>query len=75
MGYTATQHPDGTWSILDVPIFAEVPKGARGSNQEVGREWMEEALRKARFRREKDGYIAPLHVHHTGPARQAYGRS
>ena len=38
-GYKATQNHDGTFNILDVPIFAEVPAGAKGNDEPVEKDW------------------------------------
>lgn len=62
--YTASRNPDGTWNILDVPIFAEVPKGERGNEMRIGAEWMDRAVRKANARHHLRKYLAPTHVHH-----------
>jgi len=63
-GYRATQQPDGTWTIHDVPVMAEVRDGERAKGRSVDRDWLEGAVAKARARADQDGYIAPTHVHH-----------
>lgn len=63
--YEATQNEDGTYNILGVPVFGEVPAGAKGNKEAIGREWMAAALKA--FRRDsKGGYLPPLHLHHHG---------
>ncbi len=75
--YTATQNPDGTWNVLDVPVFVEhtIPllgkddkplTDADGKPREfaVDAAWMEKAAAKARARFEQDAYLPPLHVEH-----------
>lgn len=61
-GYRATKHPDGTWTIHDVPVFAS----NRLRKIEVTREWQEKALAKAQRRLNDVGHIPPLHENHTG---------
>lgn len=64
--YTAKQEADGKWSVLDVPIFSELPAGERRNEKAIGREWMEAAVKAAKVRA-AEGYEAPLHVfHHDG---------
>lgn len=61
-GYRATKHPDGTWTIHDVPVFAS----NRLRKIEVTREWQERAVAKAQRRLAEVGHIPPLHENHTG---------
>lgn len=61
--YNARQNDDGTWDIFDVPVFAEVPAGARANDEPVDAEWMRAAIQKARLR-ESEGYKPPLHINH-----------
>lgn len=64
--YSAEQDPeDGTWTIKNVPIFAEVPKGERNNDEPIGKPWMLRAIEKAKERK-SEGYTPPLHVHHHG---------
>lgn len=59
----AEQNPDGTWNIRDVPVFAELPAGARGNPNDVGREWMLRAIDKAKARF-SEHYVPPVHINH-----------
>ncbi|MGB0890219.1 MAG: hypothetical protein ACPGWS_08045 [Solirubrobacterales bacterium] len=61
--YQATRNSDGTFDILNVPIFGELPKNARGNDEDIGRAWMRKAIAKAQLR-EGEGYLPPLHIHH-----------
>lgn len=61
--YTAIQG-EKFWAIKDVPIFCAVPKGERGNKKDIGAEWMDGALAKAKAREEGDRYLPPLHFHH-----------
>lgn len=64
--YTAKQDSDGTWSIFDVPVFSELPAGSRRNSVDIGREWMEEAVKRSKILA-SEGYEAPLHIfHHDG---------
>jgi hypothetical protein len=62
--YRWKKNPDGTFDMYDVPIFGELPPGERHNKKHVGRSWHEAAIEKAKARRDKDGYVAPLHVKH-----------
>lgn len=44
---TAIENADGSWNILDVPVLPPVPKGAKLNDEEIGVEWMNEAVRLA----------------------------
>ena len=63
--YSADQAEDGTWTIRNVPIFAEVPKGERNNDAPIGKAWMLRAIEKAN-QRKSEGYTPPLHIHHHG---------
>jgi len=65
-GYSFQKNDDGSYTIFDVPIMAEVPKGEKGNVRRIGPKWMKLAVRKARQRWKEDGYKAPLHVDHHG---------
>lgn len=69
--YTAVQNSDdGTWNIIDVPIFCAhvLPEGPDGKKRAINRKWMEAALKRHARRFAEDGYIPPLHInHHAGP--------
>lgn len=53
----------GTFTIRDVPIMGEVPKGEKGNESPVGKEWLEAALAKLQTRA-AEGYLPPLHLRH-----------
>ena len=42
--HEAVRNTDGTWNILDVPIFGEIPAKAKGGKSMVTREWLETAV-------------------------------
>lgn len=68
MGYRAEQQKDGTWTIFDVPVFAEAvdTRGPKPLKFDAG--WLSRALMIAQ-QREREGYLPPLHVrHHDGQA-------
>lgn len=67
--YTAKQDADGTWSIFNVPIFAELPEGERRNKAAIGAKWMREAVQMAKVR-QSEGYEAPLHIYHHDGAHQ-----
>lgn len=65
-GYSFQKNDDGSYTIFDVPIMAEVPKGQKGAPRRIGPKWMRLAVRRAEKRWKEDGYKAPLHVDHHG---------
>lgn len=67
-GYRATQNEDGTWTVLDVPIFAESVFDIDGEDFNLDREWQEGAVSRAQ-ERARFGYLAPLHINHTSDPR------
>lgn len=67
--YTATQNADGTWNILDVPICGEVPAGEKFAKSDVDKAWLQKAVDKHLIRF-KEGFEAPLHIHHHGTEKE-----
>jgi len=65
MSYEATRADDGTYTIRDVPIFGEVPKGEKGAPFDIDGKWLKDALANLK-QRESEGYLPPLHFHHHG---------
>jgi len=64
-GYRAEQNSDGTWNVLDVPIFGEHVRMYEGEEPfVVDRQWLESAVKAAQDRWTQDGYLPPLHVRH-----------
>ena len=66
--YQAKQAADGSWTIFNVPIFAEhQEKLPSGRLFNVDRPWLEAALKRS-LARQAEGYLPPLHVrHHARP--------
>ncbi len=67
--YTAEQNEDGTWNVLGVPVFAELPPGERRNQTFIGEEWHRKALahHKQKEKKKEDGgdlYLPPIHVGH-----------
>lgn len=67
-GYRATQNEDGTWTVHDVPIFADSVFDIDGEDFSLDREWQEGAVRRAQ-ERAAFGYFSPLHINHTSDPR------
>lgn len=57
--YAATQNPDGSWNVLDVPVFAAHERHGK----KVDQAWLEGAVRRA-AELHASNYVAPLHVGH-----------
>jgi hypothetical protein len=70
--YRATQNPDGSWNVYDVPIFVEHVDTRRRPALPITKAWLANALKAFRAR-VGEGYLPPLHVYHhlhpTGEAR------
>ena len=70
--YTAVRAADGTWSILDVPVYPEhvLPAVYDAHGVEVQpaipitKAWLEAAVRRAKFRAMYDQHVAAAHVNH-----------
>ena len=62
--YEAIDHGNGFFSILNIPIFAEVPAGAKRNKERIGEEWMDRAIEQNRMRR-KEGHLPPVHIYHS----------
>ena len=71
--YTAIQNSDGSWTIKDVPFFAE---NARDPKKPVTKDWLQAYLNAALAKFQEGRYMAPIHVHHHdefGQPRPEYG--
>lgn len=68
--YAAEQAADGSWTVRDVPIFAqhEVPLADGKRTAKVDAAWLQAAVEKSRERESGDKYLAPVHVRHHGGA-------
>lgn len=67
--YTAEKNEDGTWNVLGVPVFAELPPGERRNRKFIGEEWHRRAVAYHRQKEQKkedggDLYLPPIHVGH-----------
>jgi hypothetical protein len=64
--YQSEQDSDGTWTVRDVPIFAEIsiPTG-RDKAKLIDETWLKQALATSGAKA-KSGYLAPLHIGHHG---------
>lgn len=62
--HKAVDNGDGTFDILDVCVFAEIPAGVKRNADPVGREWQEAALLQNKTR-EAGGHLPPVHVYHS----------
>lgn len=74
--YQATKSPQGTWTILDVPVFSAHKRTLpSGKEFAVDAAWLGKALTWAQTR-EGEGYLPPLHVSHhdAGQPVQAAGK-
>jgi len=61
--YTAVDNGDGTFDVLEVPIFSEIPAGDRRNKKSIDKAWMLKAVEQNR-KRKAEGYLPPVHVHH-----------
>lgn len=63
--YSSAQAQDGTWTIFDVPVFAELVDERREKPFKVDLPWLLRAFQRGKIR-EREGYLPPLHVRHHG---------
>ena len=69
-GYIAEQNPDGTWDILDVPIFSETTLSTlEGDGFHFSEEWMQAAVDWHQWKYSADGYREPLNERHDSDKR------
>ncbi len=68
--YRAAQSDDGTWSVFDVPVFADTKRTFKVNGGIIDRiwdaAWQGKALETAQRRKAANGYLGRLHVHHQG---------
>ncbi len=62
--YTAVRETDGTWTVKDVPIFAELPAGMRENEAKVSTRWMEAAIDRHNMLETQQGHLPPCHIAH-----------
>lgn len=62
--YTAVDNGDGTYNILDVCVFTEIPAGVKRNKDPIGRDWQEAALMQSKAR-EANGHLPPVHIYHS----------
>jgi len=64
MKYRAEKHSDGTYTIHGVPVFSEVPAGAKANEKPIDRTWMQKAVDAAAKLEKDNNYLPPLHIGH-----------
>jgi hypothetical protein len=70
--HRAVQASDGTWTIFGVPVFAAFKDVRHKAKDGKPVEYTVQFLRKVVSRHQmrlRDGYVAPVHVHHHGDQR------
>lgn len=74
----AVQAADGTWTIRDVPVFADTEREYRDASGKVHKysasgDWHERAIARAQARYAESGYMARVIVRHTAPGKDREG--
>ncbi len=64
-GYEALEHPDGTFTIQNFPIFGEVAADSNGNKIAATPEWLRAALDRS-LKLQAEGFAGPAHVGHHG---------
>ena len=63
--YTAEfDSSDGTYTIKNVPIMAELPEGARQNDDVISTGWFQKAINRHQMLERQQGYLAPVHTNH-----------
>src|SRR5689334_14733696 len=62
--YTAFETGDGWFTIRDIFIFGEVPKGTKEAPEDVKGQRMAQMVANSRVKYEKEKYAAPAHKGH-----------
>lgn len=61
--YQWREEADGTFTVLNLPVFSTLAANAHGHNPEITEDWLKAA--KARFgARKAEGYLPPMHLRH-----------
>lgn len=61
--YTAKQQENGKWTMMTVPIMAELSAGEKGNPQALRRKWLEAAIAQDKQNR-SEKHDAPAHIGH-----------
>lgn len=74
----AVQAADGTWTIKDVPIFADTTRDYRDQSGKTlryvaGGDWHAKAIARAQARYAETGYMSRVIVRHTAPGKDREG--
>jgi len=72
--YRARQNSDGTWDILDMPVFSIVPEGKKSAPKDIGEIELREAVTEHQRKYREDGFLARtilLHNYGSRPATPA----
>jgi hypothetical protein len=62
--YSARQNSDGTWDVMDVPFFAEVPKGIKGAPRDITEDDLRDSVDTHRRKYSEDSFLPRLNVLH-----------
>ncbi len=62
--YVAEEQSDGTWTIRDIPFFAELPAGIRSNSEDIGKDWLDAVVSHHEYRENAEKYLAPVHLNH-----------
>ncbi len=62
--YTARQNEDGTWDVLDVPIFTLVEKGVKNSPRDISEDDLRLCVREHQRKSREDGFLARTNILH-----------
>lgn len=65
--YRARRQPDGSVTVEDVPVFAEIRDGEHPGREPRPAAWLARAVELAQERKRLSGYLPPMHFrHHDG---------
>jgi len=62
--YRARQNDDGTWDVLDMPVFSLVPKGKKGAPKDITEDDLRAAVREHQRKYKDDQFMARVNVLH-----------
>jgi len=73
--YRADQNPDGTWNVRRVPVYPvhkrNIPAGYDNEKGgvvydtfKVNKKWLDKTLAHHQYKRQREGFLYPLHVNH-----------
>jgi len=69
--FQARQNEDGTWDIMDVPVFSIVPEGVKGAPRDITEDDLRTSIEVHRRKHADDQFLARTNAGHNSPFQKA----